>query len=100
MVSPYEAYVLAIQQDPEKQEYVRKHYLDADLSVAVSRYAQSTEFDEISGVLRAGMPPQGRLLDFGIGRGLTYLSFQQKGFLVTGLEYDGSDVSGVGALAK
>jgi len=100
MVSPYEEYVLALRDNRAMQKYVKKHYLDADLSSAVERYGESQEFHSIREILQPWIPRRGRLLDIGVGRGLTSLAFRKTGLSVVGLEYDGSQISGVGALAE
>src|SRR5690348_1388037 len=80
--------------------YVQRHYLDADLKLAVARYVESKEFQTIFSILAPKLVPDSKLLDLGVGRGLTSLAFSARNLPVFAVEYDASPVSGLGALAR
>lgn len=77
--------------------FVERNFLDEDLTCAARRYAQSHEFSRVLSTLRPHLRPGARLLDLGAGRGLTSLALAEAGLNVTSIEYDPSDVVGVGA---
>jgi SAM-dependent methyltransferase len=96
--SAYERSVSAYRTDPAMRAFLEKNYLDEDLGDAVARYAASQEFRRIQAFLRSFHPAGGPIADLGSGRGLTSLALAQSGLPVVSVEYDGSNVSGVGAL--
>jgi SAM-dependent methyltransferase len=96
----YERAVLALRADPNLWPHVLGSFLDEDFEQAVSRYAQSDEFAQCWAILERHLQPGSRLLDLGAGRGLTSVALARRNVHVTSVEYDPSDVVGVGALAN
>lgn len=98
--SAYERSVIGFRSHPSMQDFVKRNYLDEDLSEAVRRYLQSDEFSRICAILEPHLTLGSRLLDLGAGRGLTSFALAQKGASVTSVELDSSEVVGMGALAR
>lgn len=96
----YEQSVRALHADPGMRAYMEKNYLDPDLADAVARYAASPEFSAICALIEPRMHAGFRMLDLGVGRGLTSLAFASKAIPVTCMEYEASEVTGIGALSK
>src|SRR5687768_13276660 len=96
--SAYERSVSAYRADPSMRAFLEQNYLDEDLDAAVARYSTSDEFQEIRAFLRPYVQPGSCIADLGSGRGLTSLALAQSDFSVVSVEYDGSNVSGTGAL--
>src|SRR5258708_7938348 len=94
----YERSVLALHSDPGMRPFMLKNYLDPVLADAVERYARSSEFSSIWSIVEPRISSKFCFLDLGVGRGLTSLAFASKGIPVTCVEYDPSEVTGMGAL--
>jgi ubiquinone/menaquinone biosynthesis C-methylase UbiE len=95
----YERSVSAYRADPAMRTFLEKNYLDDNVSDAVNRYSASKEFECIRAFLLRNLPAGGRILDLGSGRGLTSLALAQSDLRVVSVEYQSSNVSGVGALS-
>jgi SAM-dependent methyltransferase len=98
--NPYERSVLGFRADPRMRAFVEQNYLDEDLAQAVCRYARSEEFSRVCSILQPYFGSGSRLLDVGAGRGLTSLALAERGAHVISVEYDGSEVVGVGKLVR
>jgi ubiquinone/menaquinone biosynthesis C-methylase UbiE len=96
----YERAVLAFRTDPKLHDWELGSFLEEDFARALERYSESEEFVRCWNVLEPHLESGTRLLDIGAGRGLTSITFARKGIPVTSIEYDPSDIVGVGALAK
>jgi SAM-dependent methyltransferase len=96
----YERAVLAFRADPKLRHIVLGSFLEEDFHQAVSRYSRSEEFARCWAFLEQHVHSGTRLLDLGSGRGLTSVALARRGVHVTSVEYDPSDIVGVGALAK
>ena len=90
----WEETIKHVQQNEAYRQLVHDAYYDIDLLKACTRYLDSEEFREILSYL----PTSGSLLDVGAGRGISSFAFAHKGFDVTALEPNSSDVVGVGAI--
>lgn len=100
MDNAYERFVLAIRADPAQRPIALGSFLEEDFEQAVARYSQSEEFTLCWNLLRPYVRGGCRFLDLGAGRGLTSVAFARQGVDVTSVEYDPSDVVGVGAFAS
>ena len=96
----YERFVLALRADSKLRPWVLGSFLEEDLDQAVLRYSRSEEFARCWTVFQPYLRRGCRLLDLGTGRGLTSIALARKGVHVTSVEFDPSDVVGVGALAS
>jgi SAM-dependent methyltransferase len=96
----YERAVLALRADPKLRSWALGSFLEEDFGQALSRCAQSEEFAQCWAILQAHLRRESRLLDLGSGRGLTSVALARRGVHVTSVEYDPSDIVGVGALAR
>ncbi len=93
MISWEEA-VGSLRRDPTRAELVRACYYDDPLTGAASRFAESEEWT----ALKAWLPPRGRVLELGAGRGIASWAFAKEGWEVTALEPDPSEIVGSGAI--
>ncbi len=96
----YERSVLAFRTDPKLRAWAEGAFLEEDFGQAILRYSASEEFAGCWAALEPYLQRGCRLLDLGAGRGLTSLAFARRGVHVTSVEYDPSDVVGIGALAS
>ena len=88
-----------IRRTPQNASLVRDAYFDVDVTAAVHRFADSSEFAET--LKLAGERANGVVLDVGAGRGISSYAFARAGARqVIALEPDPSDVVGLGALRQ
>lgn len=93
-ISSWEDAVLWLKAQPDQYELVQACFYDDPIQKAAGRYHQSAEWQ----ALKAYLPPPGRMLDIGSGRGISAYAFAKDGWKVDALEPDGSDVVGAGAI--
>lgn len=92
----WEEAVQQLRRDPAQAELVLSCYYDDPLLGAAERFAASEEWT----TLQEWLPPRGRVLELGAGRGIASWAFAKSGWEVTALEPDPSDVVGAGAIRK
>ncbi|MBL9157845.1 MAG: class I SAM-dependent methyltransferase [Verrucomicrobiales bacterium] len=92
----WEEAVEQLRRDPAQSELVLSCYYDDPLLGAAERFAASEEWV----ALQEWLPPRGRVLELGAGRGIASWAFAKAGWEVTALEPDPSDVVGAGAIRK
>jgi SAM-dependent methyltransferase len=90
----WEEAVEQLRRDPAQAELVLSCYYDDPLRGAAERFAASEEW----AALQSWLPPRGRVLELGAGRGITSWAFAKAGWEVTALEPDPSEVVGAGAI--
>jgi len=90
----WEEAVEQLRRDPAQAELVLSCYYDDPLRGAAERFAASEEW----AALQSWLPPRGRVLELGAGRGITSWAFAKAGWEVTALEPDPSAVVGAGAI--
>lgn len=90
----WEEAVEQLRRDPAQAELVLSCYYDDPLIGAAERFAASEEW----AALQAWLPPLGRVLELGAGRGIASWAFAKAGWEVTALEPDPSEVVGAGAI--
>lgn len=90
----WEEAVEQLRRDPAQAELVLSCYYDDPLLGAAERFAASEEW----AALQAWLPPRGRVLELGAGRGIASWAFAKAGWEVTALEPDPSEVVGAGAI--
>lgn len=90
----WEQAVEQLRRDPAQAELVLSCYYDDPILGAAERFAASEEW----AALQAWLPPRGRVLELGAGRGIASWAFAKAGWEVTALEPDPSEVVGAGAI--
>jgi SAM-dependent methyltransferase len=91
----WEAAVLWLRAQPDRQTLVRDAFYDDPLAAAALRYWTSEEWVAVRALLGA---PRGEALDLGAGRGIASYALAREGFSVTALEPDASAIVGAGAI--
>jgi SAM-dependent methyltransferase len=87
-----------IQNTPSYERLIRDSYLEENLVENVKRFEDSPEFLETIDIIQKKCPEGLSLLDIGSGNGISAIAFARKGYQVTALEPDSSDVAGIGAI--
>lgn len=90
----WEAAVERLRADPGANALVRACYYDDPLLVAAQRFFESSEWNATKVLL----PPPGRALEIGAGRGIAAYALAREGWHVTALEPDLSAVVGSTAI--
>ncbi|MCB1202753.1 MAG: class I SAM-dependent methyltransferase [Verrucomicrobiae bacterium] len=90
----WEEAVEKLRQDPDQRELVLSCYYDDPLAGAARRFEESEEWAAV----RELLPPPGRVLDIGAGRGISSAAFSSSGWMVTALEPDPGNLVGGGAI--
>jgi ubiquinone/menaquinone biosynthesis C-methylase UbiE len=84
---------------PEYESLMHDIYVDDDVVPAALRFARSEEFRCVATwAASLGITPPARVLDLGAGRGIASLAWALRGYEVTALEPDPSDLVGNGAI--
>ena len=90
----WEAAVQRLRSDPTAQDLVRACYYDDPLTMAAERFFHSSEWVATQTLL----PPVGRALELGAGRGIASYALARSGWTVTALEPDASALVGASAI--
>ncbi len=90
----WEDAVVWLRAQPGASEVVRDAYYDDPLHEAAIRYWKSEEW----GAVQEWLPPVGKALDVGAGRGIASYALARDGFAVTALEPNPSSIVGAGAI--
>lgn len=86
---------------PDTSALVHLVYADGDVMHAALRFARGEEFQAVaSWATCAGTTPPARVLDLGAGRGIASLAWALRGYEVTALEPDPSELVGAGAIRQ
>jgi ubiquinone/menaquinone biosynthesis C-methylase UbiE len=91
----WEQAVQWLRDQPDQEELARACYFDDPLVEAAERFWQSAEWKAIAALQ---LPPQGKALDLGAGRGISSYAMARDGWQVTALEPDPSQLVGAGAI--
>jgi ubiquinone/menaquinone biosynthesis C-methylase UbiE len=87
-----------IRNQPEYAELVKQAYFDEDLILNIERFGESEEFAETLRIINQYSPEGKSVLDIGAGNGVSSINFALKGFDVTVIEPDSSDMVGANAI--
>lgn len=90
----WEAAVQRLRADPDAAALVRSCYYDDPLLEAAQRFFESSEWS----ATRVLLPPPGRALEIGAGRGIASYALAREGWHVTSLEPDLSAIVGSAAI--
>lgn len=90
----------SIQANPKFEQLVRDTYISKDLEWNANAFFHSDEFNATTDILKKHLRDlQGKLLDIGAGNGISSVAFAKRGFDVTALEPDPSNLVGAGAIS-
>lgn len=89
-----------LRRDPRHQQLIFDAYLTSDLQGNCRRFAESDEFAETIGLIRAHRPNARDVLDVPAGNGIATYAFVKAGFDVVAVEPDSSPSVGRGAIAS
>lgn len=92
----WEDSVVWLQRQPNMAELVTACYFDDPLLAAAQRFHESAEWQQV----RSFLPPPGKAIDIGAGRGITSFALASDGWDVVAVEPDNSDIVGGGAIRK
>lgn len=87
-----------IRNQPQYAELVKQAYFDEDLILNIERFGESEEFAETLRIINQYAPQGKSVLDIGAGNGVSSINFALKGFDVTVIEPDSSDLVGANAI--
>ncbi len=89
-----------IQDKPEFSELIKQAYLDVNLPSNVESFMKSDEFSETLRIIKEYYSKDNNitLADLGAGNGMASCAFTLKGYKVTSIEPDDSNIAGTGAI--
>jgi SAM-dependent methyltransferase len=89
-----------LRRDPRYQQLISDAYLTSDLQGNCRRFAESSEFAETIGLIKAHRPNARDVLDVPAGNGIATYALVNAGFDVVAVEPDPSPTVGRGAIAS
>ncbi len=96
-LTTWEAAVRTLIDDPDSAAVVRDCYFDQPIEAAARRYADSAEWAAARDYLPASATD---VLDLGAGQGVSSFALAQRGYRVTAVDPDESDLVGLGAIRR